>query len=199
MGSEPPAPGDERIVLPVQPLAAALRDALTGPAHLGADTVVWNDRGSQLVLYVGKLQVQPLDPALVVAVDTDSAELGPAPLIVRFVFGTPQDVGTLVVATDQTALGHPLIAARWGGLFRDVIWAALVRYVVAHADTKGLVPTALHLADEGLMVRAEPPVSLPDLAREHVRAVHAEMLAGAPTSSASGSGPSTSSGHGMGS
>jgi hypothetical protein len=174
MGDAASAPA--RIVVPTQALTPALRDAITGPAHLGASMVVWSDRGSQLIMYVGKLVVQSLDTALVVAVDTESTEFGTQPLIVRFAFGSPQDPTTLVVATDNTALGHPLIAARWGDLFRGVVWAALVRYAVAQAGTKGLVPTGWHVSSEGLTMHAEEPVSLPELARAHVRAANAEAL-----------------------
>lgn len=155
--------------LPVDALTRALRAALTGPGNAGASAVIWNDRGSQVILHVGKLQLRALDNALVVAIDTQSAEFGVAPLIVRFVFGGRDDPASLVAATDDSALGHPAIAARWGQLFRDVIWAALVRLSVSHAADHGLTPTAWEITPDRLRFAAGPEVSVRDLAEQHVR------------------------------
>jgi peptidoglycan hydrolase-like protein with peptidoglycan-binding domain len=155
--------------LPIDTITAALRDALTGPANLGAPAVIWSDRGSQIIMHTGKLQAHARDNALIVAVDTESAEFGPVPLIVRFVFGDDKDPASLVAATDDNALGHPAIAARWGRLFRDVTWAALVRLSVSHATRHGLTPTSLHVTPDRLQFTAEPQVSVPNLARDHVR------------------------------
>lgn len=160
--------------LRVDTVTGVLRDALTGPAHAGAPAVIWSDRGSQIVLHVGKLQIRPLQNTLVVAVDTQSAEFGVAPLIVRFVFGGRGDPASLVAATDDDALGHPAVAARWGKLFRDVMWAALVRLFVTHAAGNGLAPTSLEITPDGLRFAAGPEVSVRDLAEQHVRRLRAD-------------------------
>jgi hypothetical protein len=163
--------------LRVDAVTAALRDALTGPRDAGAPVVVWSDRGSQLVLHVGKLQLRALENTLVVAVDTQSAEFGVVPLIVRFVFGGRDDPASLVAATDDGALGHPAIAARWGTLFRDVIWAALVRLLVSHSDSHGLAPASVEIGPDRFVFAARPEVSVRDLAERHHRARLAEVPA----------------------
>jgi hypothetical protein len=163
--------------LRVDVVTAALRDALTGPRHQGVPVVVWSDRGSQVVLHVGKLQLRALENTLVVAVDTQSAEFGVVPLIVRFVFGGRDDPASLVAATDDGALGHPAIAARWGTLFRDVIWAALVRLLVSHADSHGLAPASVEIGPDRFVFAARPEVSVRDLAEQHHRARLAEVPA----------------------
>lgn len=169
MGEQGATHDPARIVVPGRNLAQSLRDALTGPAHLGATEVLWNDRGSKLIMDVGSLQVHTGDGSLVIAVDTRTAEFGTAPLIVRFAFGTPQDATTLVATTDATALGHPLLAARWGGLFRDVVWSAIVRFLVARAADRKLAPTAVQLTPDGLTLQLDQHVVLADLARTHIR------------------------------
>ena len=166
----------ERQELPVDGIAAAFRDAVTGPANIGAPAVIWSDRGSELIMHAAKLQVRALDNVLVVAVDTESAEFGAVPLIVRFVFGGNDDPASLVAATDDSALGHPAIAARWGKLFRDVVWAALVRLSVSHATRNGLVPTSLSITPQRLRFTAEPPVSVRDLAHDHVRRLRGGLV-----------------------
>jgi hypothetical protein len=155
--------------LPIDRVAGVLRDALTGPANVGAPAVIWSDRGSQIVLHVGKLQVRAAENTLVVAVDTQSAEFGVASLIVRFVVGGRGDPASLVAATDDSALGHPAVAARWGKLVRDVLWAAVVRLSVSHAAGHGLTPMSLVIAPDRLRLVAGPQVSVRGLAEAHVR------------------------------
>jgi hypothetical protein len=156
--------------LTIEAVTAAMRDALCGPANLGEPAVIWSDRGSQLILHVGKLQLRLQDSAVVVAVDTESAEFGVAPLIVRFVFGGAGDPASLVAATDETALGHPGVAARWGQLFRDVIWAAIVRLAASRADAVGLQPAAITVRPDHLHLVAEARAPIQELALAHVQA-----------------------------
>jgi hypothetical protein len=139
-------------------LATAVRDALTGPAHRGQPVVVWSDRDSEILLLLERLQVKTLTGTVVVAVDTESAEFGLAPLIVRFVFGGADDPAPLVAATDEGVLGHPAVASRWGALFRDVVWAAIVRLSVASAAERGLRPSAIVVDHDqiGLVALAHP-------------------------------------------
>lgn len=147
-------------------ITKAFQDAVCGPSHLGAPEVIWRDGDSRILLHVGKLRAVVAGSALVVAVDTESAELGVQPLIVRFVFGSEGEPGFLVAATDATALGHPQVAARWGELFRDVIWAAFARLVEVSAA--GRATSGARLTDHGLELTLKPPVRLGDLARTHI-------------------------------
>lgn len=169
-------------VLPVDALTLALRAAVLGPANAGSAQVVWADRGSQILLDVRSLQAHLAGHLLVVAVDTETTEFGKAPLIVRFVFGDDKDPAALVAVTDDTAHGNPGIAARWGALFRNVIWAAIVRMSVAKAATRGLQPVAITLGDNHLQLVAQPAVSIPDLARAHIDALRRESPAPPPGS-----------------
>jgi hypothetical protein len=149
-------------------LARLLREALTGPAHAGAPEVIWEDRGSQLLLYVGKLQVRTLDGVLVVAVEVETAEFGHSALIVRYVFGDASGGAGLVASSDESVHGDPLIAARWGALFRDVIWAAIVRLSETHAADRGRQPHAIAIRKGQLEFAAGAPVSLKALAADHL-------------------------------
>jgi hypothetical protein len=129
--------------------------------------VVWADGGDRIVLQVDRLQVRTSGSVLVVAVDTESAEFGSAPLIARFVFGTEQDPAMLVAATDAAPLGHPQVAARWGELFRSVVWAAFARLVEVTAA--GQQPGRIRLHEGGLEITVQERVSIRDLAHAHFR------------------------------
>jgi hypothetical protein len=148
-------------------ITKAFQDAVCGPAHLGSAEVIWSDGSAQILLHAGKLQAITQGNILVVAVDTESAEFGVAPLVVRFVFGSEKDPGFLIAATDETALGHPQVAARWGELFRDVIWAAFAR--LAEVSAAGSSPAGLRLSTDGLELITREPVPVLQLARDHVQ------------------------------
>jgi hypothetical protein len=149
-------------------LARSLSDALTGPAHTRAAEVIWEDRGSQILLHVGKLQVQLVDGVLVVAVDVETAESGRTTLIVRYVFGSATGEAGLVASSDAMVHGDPLVAARWGSLVRDVIWAAIVRLSEAHATERGRQPQSIAIRRGHLEFAARAPTSLKALAADHL-------------------------------
>lgn len=146
--------------VPLAAVTKALRDALTGPAHAGVATIVWSDRGAQLLLLLDTLAVQALKDLLVVSIDTECIEFGRTSLIVRFSLGSDATGAALVAATDGVAHGHPSVAARWGGLFRQVVWAAIVRLHVARAADAGMHPHSITIGHEVLtLAHASTPLS----------------------------------------
>lgn len=155
--------------VPPDRLAHWLRDALTGADHAGEPEVVWEDRGSQVLLHVAKLQVRMRANALIVAIDTETAEFGAAPLVVRFVLGTTRGAAALVASTDEAIHGDPRVAARWGPLFRAVVWAALARLAEVHAGQRGLQPRAMAIQGDQLRLSPAPAVSVRGLAEVHRR------------------------------
>lgn len=164
--TQPTEPAVTMRAVATDTITKAFQDAVCGPAHLGSPEVVWSDGGAQILLYAAKLRAITQGNVLIVAVDTESAEFGVAPLIVRFVFGSEQEPAFLVAATDETALGHPQVAARWGDLFRDVIWAAFAR--LAEVSAAGKTPAGLRLSPAGLELTTDDPVPVVQAAREHV-------------------------------
>jgi hypothetical protein len=87
--------------------------------------------------------------------------------VVRFAFGADKGAASLVAATDASALGHPDVAARWGDLFRDVVWAALVRLVEVTGD--GSPAAAIRVGHDRIVLSFDKPFSLVDLAHAHVQ------------------------------
>jgi hypothetical protein len=151
----------------VESLAQWLRDAIIGPAHAGQAAVLWEDRGSQVLMDVASLRVRTAGQALVVAIDTETAEYGRAPLVVRLVFGGGRDPAALVAASDEVVHGDERIAARWGDLFRGVVWSAIVRLSEAHARERGMQARSISILGDHLRFAAAPPASVPALAAEH--------------------------------
>ena len=76
-------------------------------------------------------------------------------------------------------MGHPQVAARWGDLFRDVIWAAFAR--LAQVSAAGKTPAGLRLSPAGLELTTHDPVPVVQAAREHVNDLVRRGLRQAPT------------------
>jgi hypothetical protein len=168
----------QALSLPTDTLATAFRDALCGPTHRGSPQVIWSDGDARILLHAGKLQVRTVDTTLLVAVDTESAEYGVAPLIARFVFGREGGPASLVAATDATAFGHPGVVARWGELFREVVWAAFARLVEVTSGDQ--MPGGVEFRPEGLRLTVQEPFSAVDLAAAHLRDLVERGLRPAP-------------------
>ena len=177
--TQPTEPAVTMPAVATDTITKTFQDAVCGPAHLGSPEVIWSDGGAQILLHAAKLRAIVQGNVLVVAVDTESAEFGAAPLIVRFAFGSEQEPAFLVAATDETALGHPQVAARWGDLFRDVIWAAFAR--LAQVSAAGKIPAGLRLSPAGLELTTHDPVPVVQAAREHVDDPVRRGLRQAPT------------------
>ncbi len=156
--------------LSAEALSAALKDALTGAQNAGKDAVLWEDRGAQILMHVGSLAVRFLENTIVVAIDTETAEFGLAPLIVRFQLGSRQDPAGLVASTDARVLGHPAVAARWGSLYRGVVWSALLRLVDHHATERGVLPHAISLLGDHIRITTTKPFVLREIALRQLRA-----------------------------
>jgi hypothetical protein len=152
-------------------LRALMQRALAGNADLDAKTaardrtVVWDDSGDQALVHLDSVVVKPLANALVVSVDLETEQTGRAPLIVVLAFGTERDPAGLVATTDALARGNALLAARWGRVLQETIWAALMGVARAHADERGKVPLSLHIVKNRVRFTAAAAVVLGDEAK----------------------------------
>jgi len=160
-----------RDTLDERTLRGLIQRALAGNADLAAvpasrdRAVVWDDSGDQTLVHLDSVVLRLLANSLVVSVDLETVETGRAPLIVVFAFGTERDPAGLVATTDALARGNAMLAARWGRVLQETIWAALIGEAQAHADERGKVPLSMHVAKGGLRFSVAEAVVLPDEAR----------------------------------
>jgi peptidoglycan hydrolase-like protein with peptidoglycan-binding domain len=148
-------------------LTARLRSGLTtGVAGSTADAIVWQDRGDDVVVHLSTLQVRLAPPALFAAVELESDQTGRQSVIVRFVFGDPQDPAGLFATTDEVVRGNSLLATRWGPIFRDLIWSALTHLSSDHAAERGLAPLRFSVGGAGLQLAASQSIPLPQRVKQ---------------------------------
>ena len=144
-------------------LTVRIRSALTGPnVTQPGEAIIWQDAGDEVVVHLSTLQIRLVPPAAFAAVDLESDQTGRGTLIVRFVFGNDKDPAGLFAATDEVVRGHPQLAARWGPIFRELIWCALTRLSSDHAAERGLAPLQLSVTSGNLQFHASKSISLPD-------------------------------------
>jgi hypothetical protein len=172
-GKQPPPPPDTCFQIPdtltESDLTARLHSALTtSTAGSKADTIVWQDRGDEVVVYLSTLQVRLAPPAVFAAIELESDQTGRHSVIVRFVFGDPQDPAGLFATTDEVVRGNSLLATRWGPIFRDLIWSALTRLSSNHAVERGLAPLRLSVGRSGLQMVASQSIPLPQRVKQIV-------------------------------
>lgn len=147
-------------------LSVRLRTAIAGAANAATEAIVWQDRGDEVVVHLSTLQVRLVPPAAFAAVDLESDQTGRHSLIVRFVFGDPQDPAGLFATTDEIVRGNSLLAARWGPIFRDLIWSALTRLSSDHAAERGLAPLRFSVGSAGLQLATSQSIPLPERVKQ---------------------------------
>lgn len=155
-------------------IAARIRNALAGQpasaapsnaAALGSappNVVLWEDAGDEVLVHLDSLRVLLPERMVVVSVDLESDQTQRAPVILRFVFGSTEDAFGMVASTDELPHGNPVLAARWGTIVREVVWAALIGTVEEHARERGLAPQAIHFLKGHVRLRTSPDVPLAD-------------------------------------
>lgn len=138
--------------------------------------VVWDDADSQALVHLDSVSVKILNRFIVISANFETEQTGVAPLIVTFALGTSGDNAGLVAVADENARGHLLLASRWGAIFRETLWAALLATARIHAGERGLMPAALYALDGHLRLHAEKPVSLASVARDAVKGLSQKNL-----------------------
>ena len=125
-----------------------------GGSH--ADRVVWVDGGDEVIVHLDSLKTAVASNVLLVAIDLETDETGRQTLVVPLAPGTSPD-DEMMLVTEDLPRGHGELAARWGRILQDAIYAALQDLAQAHADERLTAAKALVIADGALAFRAESP------------------------------------------
>jgi hypothetical protein len=118
------------ISIPAEELAVDVRTRLAG-GH-DAQAVVWAERGSEAIVHLDSLELALHDGGLTVDIDLETLETGRAALHVILALAASNERPNLVAVTGRRSRGDPVLAARWGRVLEDAVWAA----VVAIADER---------------------------------------------------------------
>jgi hypothetical protein len=144
-------------------LAADIGRRLTGtpadgsrvsPTAASPVKVVWADAGDEVLVHLDSTRTRIGDRMLHVSVDLECDQTGRSPLICAFALGNAEDPLGLLAVTDELPRGHGLLASRWGEIFQNAIWGALLGLVGDYAAERKLAPIGISASPEGLSLHA---------------------------------------------
>ena len=137
-----PANGSRTAVLsaPINIVAAAGSAAgASAPA-----AVIWVDGGDEVLVHLESVQTKMIGGGLLlVSVDLETDQTGRTPLIVRLALAPSDQAAGLVAITDALPTGNGVLAARWGSVLQNAVWAALLGLAQDHATQSGLAPRTI--------------------------------------------------------
>lgn len=146
-------------------LGAELRGRLAGrPAGGGPATqttagkVVWVEAGDEVVAHLDSLKVRLLDSLIVASLDLECDQTGRTPLVCVFATGAGGDPAGLLLTTDELPRGNALLAARWGRVVQNVVWASLVNLLRDHAEERHVAPVGLSAGPGALKLVTAPTI-----------------------------------------
>jgi hypothetical protein len=157
-------------------LAATLAARLAGTAADGRRTaaiaatpiaagaaplpVIWVDGGDEVLVHLESVQAKMVDGGvLLVSVDLETDQTGRTPLIVRLALPVSGQAAGLVATTDAVPTGNGLLAARWGTVLQNAVWAALLGLAQDHATQSGLAPRGIGVTAGQLTLQPGAPLA----------------------------------------
>ncbi len=139
--------------------------AQLSPSAAGAAPapVMWVDGGDEVLVHLESVQVKMLDGGvLIVAVDLESDQTGRTPLVMRLALANSGQAAGLVATTDAFPTGNGLLAARWGTVLQNAVWAALLGLAKDHASQTGVAPRGIGVTAGQLSLQPGAPLAATD-------------------------------------
>jgi hypothetical protein len=125
----------------------------SAPVPITQNTVVWVDRGDQVLVHLDSVATQIVNQAVVVSVDLECDQTGRTPLVVALCLGQDEQ-GGLIAATDQFPRGNGALAARWGSTVQAAVWSAMLSLANDYATERDMSPLALAVRNGQLHLKA---------------------------------------------
>lgn len=127
--------------------------------NVSPTTIIWVERGDEVVVHLDSVQVRLLPGSLLVSIDMETDQTGRATLVAAFALGGAGDPAGLVAVTDDLPKGLGTLTARWGKILQSAIWASLLGFAVDAAAQQGGAPIGLAVSQGSLAVIAGTPLS----------------------------------------
>jgi hypothetical protein len=166
--SVPPAPGTIPNQFDPPTLAKTLALRLLGTPADGSRAaasasqtvgpVIWVDHGDEVLVHLEAMRIQMQDGLILVSVDLQTDQTGRTPLIISIALGKPNDSAGLLGVTDEYPRGNGILAARWGTVLQEAVWAALLSLAKDHAMQTGQAPRAIGVTTGKLSLQAGTPL-----------------------------------------
>jgi len=138
-------------------VAALFTPGVAAPAPM---PVIWVDGGDEVLIHLESVQTKMVDSGvLLVSVDLETDQTGRTPLIVRLALPVSGQAAGLVATTDAFPTGNGLLAARWGTVLQNAVWAALLGLAQDHATQSELAPRGIGVTAGQLTLQPGAPLA----------------------------------------
>ena len=127
--------------------------------NVSPTTIIWVERGDEVVVHLDSVQVRLLAGSLLVSVDLETDQTGRATLVTAFALGGVGDPAGLTAVTDDLPKGLGTLTSRWGKVLQAAIWASLLSFAEDAATQQGGAPIGLVVSQGSLTVIAGTPLS----------------------------------------
>jgi hypothetical protein len=127
--------------------------------NVSPTTIIWVERGDEVVVHLDSLQVRLLAGSLLVSVDLETDQTGRATLVAAFALGGDGDPAGLNAVTNDLPQGLGTLTARWGKTLQAAIWASLLGFAQDAAAQLGGAPTGLAVSQGSLTIIAGTPLT----------------------------------------
>jgi hypothetical protein len=105
-------------------------------------SVVWVDRGDELVVHGDSIRVAIGGGTVVMSIDVETDETGRKTLVVPMAVGTSADHPPVIVMESQPR-GDATLARRWGPALLSALFFALEAILADHAGAHAAMPKAI--------------------------------------------------------
>jgi hypothetical protein len=136
--------------------SAELTDALRERLLDGEDAALWEDGGARVLIHADDLDVDIYEDGLIVSARLEADE-AQGTVSVALALARGDEPPDLVAAAEERAQGEPELAARWGQVLQDAVFAVIVALLEDTARAEDTQAVGLHVRDGALeLALAEP-------------------------------------------
>ena len=133
-------------------LTAAVRERLLG----GEPAALWQDGDARVMILAEPLEANVHETGIVVSAPLEADE-AKGTVSVALALASGKERPDLVAAAEERVEGEPALAARWGRVLQEAIFAVLVELLEEAARAEGAKPVGVRVRDGVLELAIEEP------------------------------------------
>ncbi len=128
-------------------------DGSTGSVET-ARSVVWVDRGDEVLVHLDSLRVATQGEVLVASIDLETDQTGRAAVVVPMALGADAGAGASAVV-EEFARGPEILVRRWGGIVQEALLGVLTEMAEEHARERRGYSVGLFMERGRVVFRSE--------------------------------------------
>jgi hypothetical protein len=116
-------------------------------------TVVWVDRGDEVLVHLDATATRVVGQTLLVSIDLETDQTGRKTIVVPFALAQANGDAGLIAVTDMLPRGNGVLVSRWGTAVQAAVWNSLLQLAEDHAGERNAAPRGLTIDGGSLRLR----------------------------------------------